>query len=422
VWGDFDAKGNPRPRSRGDRIIPCPMPYEYLIASVNGHDVQYDPHLPPIKGDADALHLVTPEEAMLFDICRNHPEKVFLSNKGLAKLAPPDAVPLFQFDDFEWPAAGAKASSSIDIVTMVEALRTRKKIAKLPGKANSHPEAWMLGCSKLRFFAGGNAWAPSDHPIARPRPTKGVGKTPYQNLLFERGFPHCVQLLHGEQHESEAGVAAAFQVLFANPGSVPPYWSRRTATAWVRAVCTGEREEAIKDARPIHPAEARVLLKALSKLPAYAAAQVILILEALIGGDETILALATVLKGDSPALAAAAFEATFVLMRIPEKPHRCKNDPQRAEVRDRREVRAALAKAKVSGDTKRMLAIALGKADMLKERQDGPFDAYLVTLGGDAYLKRVKPRVTNDPWTRYQLGMLRSKVAAEIEASFVATP
>ena len=430
VWGEFDEKGKPLKESRGDRYIPSPMPADYYIASLDGEDVHYDPHFPESFA-TDRLHdlyRLTPAEAVLVDLCRRYPDKVFLPSARLAKYAPDGAIPLFQFDDFEWVAAGVKASTSIDLVTIVEALRTRRRITALPGSPNSRPEAWMLDSSDVRFFAGGNAWSPGDEPIAKPRRTDGPGNTPYQNLLFERGWPHGVLLFHAEP--TTDGLEETLAYLVANQGNATPYWDRTKATAWVRALGTATTlsmkdkgvKRAMKELRPVHPGEARVLLENLPNLPAWAARQMILILEALIGGDETILALAKVLKGDTPALAAAALASAFILRRIPEKPQRVKGDPQRAKIRDRAQVCAVLAKAKVKGETKRMLAVALGEADMLKELEDGPFDSFLVTLGGDAYLKKMTPRLIKEAtaWNGYELSVLRSPVAAQILANLKA--
>lgn len=430
VWGEFDEKGKPVADSRGDRYIPSPMPYDHFTIALNGEDVAFDPHFPETFATdrRDDLYRLTPNDAMLVDLCRRYPEKVFLPNERLAKYAPEGAVPMFQFDDFEWVAAGVKASASIDLITMVEALKSRRRITRLPGTPNARPELWMLDAADVRFFAGGNAWAPGDEPIARTRPD-GPGKTPYQNLLFARGWPHGVQMFHGEP--TTDGLEDTLAFLVDQGASMSPYWDRTKATAWARMLGTAAKlstkdkafKRAIKEVRPLHTGEARVLVQNLANLPPWAASQLVLILEALIGGDETILALAEVLAGDAPGLAAAAFESAFILRRIPEKPHRVKGDPQRARIRDRKSVRAALAKAKVKGETKRMLAIALGDADMLKERQDGPFDAYLVTLGGDDYLKRVAPRMNKEAtaWTAYQLSVLSSPIAAEILAGLRAT-
>lgn len=450
VWGELDEQGKPIKDSRGTRLIPSAFPVDYFVVALDGEDVNVDPHLPDVLGPVDDrlddLHLITPEEGLLLDVCTHHRERVFLSDDELAKsLAPTDAIRLFSFDDLEWPAAGEPASSSIDLVTIVEALRTRRRIERLPGNANSQPRAWLLEMAGHRYYAGGNAWPPNDFPIARPRPTEGPGKTPYQNLLFTLGWPHGVQLLHGGNHEDMASVRQTLDYLL-NAGApmMHVHWGRRAGTAWVRAIASAESsftlndkgvQRALKDERPLFAGEARALLKKFAasraELPAWCGPDMTFLLEALIGADETVLAFVdAIADADHPALAAAVFELGFLLMRVPEAPHGIPGDRQRAPIRSRSEVRAALVKTAARGATARALGLALGSGTPVSEAEwaysvgsdaragllaaePSPFDAWLVTIGGDEYLTKVAPRLAQeaDWWTVTQLAALRSPVA-----------
>lgn len=450
VWGEHDAEGQPIKDSRGTRLIPSAFPPDYFVVALNGEDVPVSLHIPDILGPVDKrlkeLHLLTPEEGLLLEVCTHHRDQLFLGETALKKAvgAPPGAVKLFELDDFQWPLAGEK--STLDLFTMVEALKARRQITRLPGEPNSHPRHFLLPLATLRFYAGGNAWPPGDFPIAPPRPAHGPGRTPYQNLLFERGWPHGVQLLHGGMHEEMANVRVTLEYLL-NAGAplMHVYWGRRVATAWVRAIGLAERsltladegvQRALADERPLYGGEARALLAGFAStkanLPAWLGADLALLLEVLIGGAETVLAFADVLaEGTHEAMAAAAFELGFVLRRIPEKPFRIKSDRQRAPILDRKKVRAALTAVKAEGEVARMLELALGKTNRArtelewahgKEPRAGilaaepsPFDAWLVTLAGDDYLRKVGPRLVEeaDSWTVTQLAALSSPLAAE---------
>ncbi len=450
VWGEFDEKGKPIKDSRGTRLIASAFPVDYFIVELAGEDLNVDVHVPDVLGPVDDrlddLHLITPEEGLLLRVCTRHRERVFLSGEKLAKnFAPKGAIRLFEFDDLEWPAAGEPASSSIDLVTIVEALRTRRRIDRLPGNANAHPRAWMLELASLRYYAGGNAWPPNDFPIERPRPTDGPGNTPYQNLLFSLGWPHGVQLLHGGNHEDAVSVRQTLEYLL-NAGAplMHVHWGRRAGTAWVRAIANAEKsftlkdkgvQRALKDERPLFAGEARALVKKFAtthaELPAWCGPDLTFLLEALIGADETVLAFADAVDDrDHPALAAAAFELGFVLSRIPESPHNIPNDVQRAPMHSRNEVRTVLVRTVAKGATARAIGLALGSGTPITESEwaystgddaragllaapPSPFDAWLVTIGGDAYLEKVAPRLPKeaDWWTITQLAALGSPLA-----------
>ncbi len=80
-------------------------------------------------------------------------EKVFPSARELAKQAglPAGAKALFSFDVFELPRAGAQASSSPDIVAMVDALASHARLAQLPS-AGRHPLSTL--CERCRVLGG----------------------------------------------------------------------------------------------------------------------------------------------------------------------------------------------------------------------------------------------------------------------------
>ncbi|HZJ71794.1 MAG TPA: hypothetical protein VFF36_12750, partial [Planctomycetota bacterium] len=145
LWGERDADGKLIEDSEGRRVVPVPLPYEYLmvdIREVGGGktgDRKVDYHLPRSFADLpeearDELAQVTPAEAFLVSLCRNHQRDVFAHESDLARAAglPEGAVHLFSFTSFEYPEAGEPVSSSIDLVAMAEAVRARRKLIRLP--------------------------------------------------------------------------------------------------------------------------------------------------------------------------------------------------------------------------------------------------------------------------------------------------
>lgn len=77
--------------------------------------------------------------------------KVFPKFSQLAKQAglPPGAKAHFSFDVFELPAAGEPASSSPDIIAMVEALATGTKLTSLPSHGTHPLAALVIRCREL---------------------------------------------------------------------------------------------------------------------------------------------------------------------------------------------------------------------------------------------------------------------------------
>lgn len=77
--------------------------------------------------------------------------KVFPKLAQLAQQAelPPGAQALFSFDTFELPQAGEPASSSPDIVAMVEALATGTKLMSLPSQGTHPLAALVVRCREL---------------------------------------------------------------------------------------------------------------------------------------------------------------------------------------------------------------------------------------------------------------------------------
>jgi len=352
--GERDEAGNVVEGSHGRHIVPLPLPHEHVLVcarrallGMRGEEVRVPSKLPrsfatlPPEERAE-LRAVSPGEALLVQLCSRHAELLFPYEHSLpaALEFASEARQLFQFTEGEWPAAGEPASSSRDLVTMVEALRTRRRITRLPGTPNSRPECWLPQCAKLRSFQGPDAWPQGEEPIEPVFPDQGVGVTPYWSwLIAERGYPHGAMLMHGpEWNEPEMAQQTIPYLVGLSEPTMQVYWPRRAATVFAR-VCGGAKEswtaadpgitKAMKDARTLHPPEAMAILRRFAQRtfspPAHVGAELIDVLEALVGPWETAESLVSALESLSPeawtrahpALAAAVFEVGFVLRRMP---------------------------------------------------------------------------------------------------------
>ncbi|AKF02988.1 DUF7003 family protein [Sandaracinus amylolyticus] len=323
------------------RMVPIPMPPEHHVVAVDGTDVHVTNRLPRRFADADLAELrrVTPHEGILLQLCEHHRPLLFASDAKLRETAgiPRGARRLFAFDDVRWPAAGERASTSLDLVAICEALRTRRAIRRLPGPPSGGAAPWIASAARLRSFAGGDAWPEGDDPVDRAPIERGPGVTPYASLLLERGWPHGVQLLHDAAHHAPgASRATAAHVIDAVGPVLRVHWPRGAATMLVRAAGAVEDRwssndlgiaRALEDERAMHPAEARACVRRFvahsERVAPHAAADVVLLAEALVGGAAVVdgmvqgLAALGAWEDDRPALAAAVRELGFVLRRMP---------------------------------------------------------------------------------------------------------
>ncbi len=220
---------------------------------------------------------------------------------------------------------------------MVEALRARRRITRLVGHANARPECWTPRSAELRSYAGGDAWSEGDSPVEPEPELDGIGITPYWSHTISRGFPHGVWLLHAAAQNKKAQAEQAIvHLIGATSPIVHLFWPRRTACLWARVCGLAERGftkvdrgviAAAKTDRMLYAAEARKIVEGFVfrswSPPAFVGAEMVLLLEALIGGRETVEAFALALAKlsadawdqDRPALARAIFELGCVLRR-----------------------------------------------------------------------------------------------------------
>ncbi len=480
LLGERDEKGRPTAGSDGPRIVPLSLPSDEMIVHVKraavrqkGDPLRASYRLPrsfaalpePMRA---CLRLVTPAEALAVDLCCRHRDVIFAADRDLrvAAAIPQGATRLFSFDDFQYVAAGEPASRSMDLVAMVEALRARRKITRLPGEANARPERWIPASAELRSYAGGDAWAEGDDPVEPEPPAAGVGVTPYWSLTIARGFPHGVWLLHGAaQNKKGQAEQAILHLTNAASPVVRLFWPRRTACLWARVCGMAERKwvtgdrgvlAAAKNDRMLYAAEARKLVETFVlrpwSVPAHVGAELVLLLEALVGGRETADAFAAAFPklspeawaSDRPALASAIFELGFVLRRVegPKGPLRERlgktwrsgQAGESARMLDlvlhgragaERSARCELDLAHVADDPTWLRDKLLDKLPDRKTPASAP-DAFLVSLAGEALLGKYEgrlPKVTDAAWVGSQLARLAwSRVVAMALALYAERP
>lgn len=457
TWGERDADGRLLEGSRGARIVPVPLPPEYLLVGVlrplvkaPATDVKLTYHLPKsfeVLNDVGRAELpqVSPGEGLLAQLCDKHVDRMWPFARDLRPAfgIPDGAIELFSFQDFEYVWAGQRASESVDLLAMVEALRTRRTLDRLPGTPNSRPPMWYAACAEIRSFAGPEAWAPGDGPIEPTWPADGAGCSPYWNELLARGWPHGVMLMHGADYNQAGMAEQTIPYLAQMPNPVMRvFWPRRTACIWARAVAGADAAispedpgvtAALERDALVYPAEAALLLATFVSRdwdpPPHVGAELVGILEALCGGTETVLALAAALAAappgtwerDRPAVAAAVFESGFVLRRMP-----LGGDQARAALEPldlgAHDVGRAMdlilhgrAGAERSARTALDYAHVADHPDWARSRildpatPAGAFDAALMPLGGDALLDQLADRLADEPdpaWTATQLATL----------------
>lgn len=449
IWGEHDETGTRDDESEGWRIIPQPMPAEQLILSLAGSDVSFDFHLPvppPALAEkyADDLRAISPIEGVLINLCSNHRDKVLLDAEALGQKigVAEGAHVIFEVDDFQHVVAGEAASESPDWVCLVEALRARRKVRRLPGRSMSKPVAWAIVNAEMRSYDGEDAWAPGDGPFATPPPGPGLGATPYLDRLLGLGWPHGVQLLHAPAyHQAGAARATVDHLLGAGRPAMRVFWPRGTACLWLRALCGAERREGMLFRREAAALVDRFVVG--EGAAPWAAGDVPLLLEALIGGDATVQAFATALAAHPEALASdrapladAIHELGYLLRRAP----------------DREAVTATLEGLPAGdGQVGRALALVLGGREaaerLAREDSDlahvppserewlrgelgalaaGEPDAALVVLAGPELLDRWRERAATvaDPvWVATQAAMFAdARATAVIEALAAAHP
>lgn len=352
VLGERDEKGRPVAGSDAPRIVPLPLTTDEIsvhvkrpLVRVRGEELHVSARLPrSVVGDEATnqarLRLVTPAEAFVMDVARRHRRLLFAVDRDLRGAAgiATSAHRLFSFDDFEYFQTDELPSTSKDLVLIVEALRSRRQITRLPGNANARPEAWIVACAERRSYAGGDAWADDDSPLALDGSSRDVGITPYWSFAFSRGYPHGVWLLHGAaQNKKGQAEQAILHLVGTDQPVLRTFWPRRTACMWTRVCGLAERKwatmdrgiaAAMKADRMLHQAEAQRLIEGFVmrswNVPGRTGSDFVLLLEALVGGAEVVEAFASALaklpvdewSRDRPAVERAVFELGYVLRRV----------------------------------------------------------------------------------------------------------
>jgi hypothetical protein len=222
------------------------------------------------------------------------------------------------------------------------------------------------------------------------------------------------------------------------------FWPRRAACMFLRAVGglqkrfgskdPGAVREGAKDAL-VGVEDATTIVRSLASyafpVPAHVGAEVAGLLEAMVGGPETVAIFAQLLaerpddawSADHPALAAAVFELGFVLRRCRKAREAARSDLARTYRAGRsNDVARALdlvlhgrAGAERSARTERDHAHATDDPAWARARivdpatTASPIDAALIALGGEALLDKWAPRLATAPdprWLATQLCLL----------------
>jgi hypothetical protein len=119
-----------------------------------------------------------PEEAVMFQLCEQLPrETLFASPAELAaSLGLAEATVHFQLQDWQHPGSGKAASTSPDIVEMVEALEQRRALGTLSGRANCDWRQWLDTLLPLWSESDADEWRitkggpPPATPAPEPKP------------------------------------------------------------------------------------------------------------------------------------------------------------------------------------------------------------------------------------------------------------
>jgi hypothetical protein len=476
LLGERDENGKPIVGSDAPRIVPIPLPPDESsvhvkrpTARVKGEELRVNARLPRsfvrTNGtDQARLRLVTPAEAFVIDLCRRHKRLLFATDRDLRASAGISAAAhrLFSFDDFEYVRTDQFPSDSKDLVLVVEALRGRRKITRLPGTANSKPERWIPALAEVRSYAGGDAWAEDDSPLELEALPRGAGVTPYWSFVLSRGYPHATWLLHGaSQNKKGQAEQAILHLVGAEQPVLRLFWPRRTACMWTRVCGLADRKwatmdrgiaAAMKADRMLHAAEARRLVENFVvrswNVPARTGPDFVLLLEALVGGAEVVDAFALALTKlspdawaqDRPALARAVFELGFVLRRahgfVGAATDRLRDILQRARVGEAARHldlvvngrKGAERSARCESDYAHVTDAPEWVCDKLLDPATSPSspDVFLVSLAGEGMLTRYEKRlsqVTHAAGIGSQLSRLASpKVVPMVLALYAAHP
>ncbi len=363
--GEYDAEGIRDPRSARRRIVPRPEGPLPVRLRLGEQVVHIDPFLPrrtrpPEFEDPGHQRLVEPSDVLIAQLADHHRDQVFLDPQALARRIrlPEGAVCLFSFDEFEFPSLDEldRFADNLDFVTMVAALRRRRRIGRLPGRPNTDWAHWYprMVAARVRLGEARDLWpwgvdACPPPPIPPAVLEAHEGDAPLAGRAL-RGAPHLVRLEHRDGPNSvEAWAQTLEQLAHGEDPRTIEVWPRRLAEVFVRYLARAERwpdPSAMRAAlqRPglVHPAEAHVLVTRIldrEHLPVEAGRHGLLALEALVGPDIVVEA---AFEGLAAAPHAEAMAATlrFIWHRL--APHGRPASSSRQAVQGRRELQPAL--------------------------------------------------------------------------------
>jgi hypothetical protein len=461
----------------GHGVVPAPFPFAYQILGVKRALSEAKPEeyrvgyqLPasfaalPAEVREKLRHGVLPFQAMFFRLCDEHADRMWPEDAALLQAAggPEGARVLFRFESLAWPEAGQPASSSDDLVALTEALRTRRAIRRLPCAPNTRPEHWLRFPDEIEPDDPNDLWG-GEEPLPAPPGNRGIGINPYWSDVLARGWPHGVILMHGQDWNPPKQAEQTVRYLLgASAPAMHVFWPRRAACLFLRAVGGLQAAYAPKDPGAVKGMasdaildldEAGAFVRGFAArtfaIPPHVGAEVVGLLEALVGGPELVGLFAEALEAtpsawlaDRPALAAAVFELGFVLRRIRKG----------ADAQRRKLARAFSPSTNRSNDVGRALDLVLhGRAgaersaraelDYVHAVDDpawareritdpataaSPIDAALYALGGDALLDKWSTRLegASDPaavvWAATQIGVLRGDRALALGVQLYA--
>lgn len=443
VLGERDENGRAIVGTSAPKIVPLPLPTDEISihvkrpsVHVRGEELHVLARLPRSffstnPSISSHSRLITPAEAFVVDLAERHRKLLFATDRDLRNAAglATSAPKIFSFDDFEYFRNDQLPSSSNDLVMLVEALRGRRQITRLPGRANAQPESWLFVSAERRNYAGGDAWAEDEEPWAFDGSSGNCGTTPYWSHLFSRGFPHAVWLLHGVAQNRKGQAEQAILHLVGAARAVPrSFWPRRTACLWTRVCGLAERKwatmdrgiaAAIKNDRMMYSAEAHRLIEGFVlrtwNIPARTGPEFVLLLEALVGGVDVVDAFASALtklspeawNREHPALEQAVFELGFVVRRAKrfvepamDRLRDLLNRGRETELGRRIDLitngrLGAERSARCEADYAHVTDAPDWVRDKLVDPETPPSapDVFLISLAGDAFLEKYEKRL-----------------------------
>lgn len=371
--GEYDAEGVRDPRSARRRIVPRPEGPLPVRLRLGDRVVHVDPFLPrravpPPFEEPGHRRLVEPSDVLIAQLADHHRDEVFLNAEELARRIrlPASAVCLFSFDEFEFPSLDEldRFADDLDFVTMVAALRRRRRIGRLPGRPNTDWAHWYPRMVAARERLGEERdlwpWGVDACPPPAPRAEllEAHGGDELRARQAARGAPHLVRLEHRDGPNIVESWAPTLEALGRgeDPRAVE-IWPRRLAEVYVRWLARCERwpdpaalRAVLGQTGMVHPAEARAMVARLLErehLPIECREVALFTLEALVGPDVVVEAALDRLDR-MPDAEAIASSVGHIWRRLPERGRPASSSRQ--AVKGRQELTPGLERLRGSAD------------------------------------------------------------------------